>query len=119
HCSAIRTVLESGRVGETYNIGGDHELTNIDLVRRICILLDDMAPLPRHRSYCEQISFVEDRLGHDFRYAIDSAKLSTETGWRPIEKLDAGLRKTVAWYLDNQAWVESVRLRSKEGGATA
>jgi dTDP-glucose 4,6-dehydratase len=111
HCAAICAVLDGGRVGETYNIGGNNEMTNIDLVRLICALLDDMAPSPLKRSYSEQIAFVEDRLGHDFRYAVDTSKITREIGWEPIERFDTGLRKTVHWYLDNRAWVEKVLCR--------
>lgn len=119
HCAAICAVLDGGRVGEAYNIGGYSEMANIDLVRLICALLDDMAPSPSKCSYSEQIAFVEDRLGHDFRYAINSAKITREIGWKPIERLDTGLRKTVRWYLDNQAWVEKVIHRAQSDSVPA
>lgn len=114
HCTAICAVLNSGRIGETYNIGGNNEIANIDVVRLICTLLDEMAPLPSKRSYGEQISFVEDRPGHDFRYAIDTRKIVGEIGWKPAEQFATGLRKTVRWYLENQTWVENV-LRRADG----
>jgi dTDP-glucose 4,6-dehydratase len=108
HCAAIRLVLNKGRTGETYNIGGRNERTNIDVVRTICALLDEMKPRADGKPYTEQISFVKDRPGHDQRYAIDASKLETELGWRATETFDSGIRKTVAWYLNNPAWVESV-----------
>jgi len=107
HCSAIRTVLANGRVGETYNIGGWNEKTNLDVVHTICDLLDEMAPRAAG-SYREQIAFVKDRPGHDRRYAIDASKLERELHWRPAETFETGLRKTVQWYLDNQSWVQDV-----------
>ena len=113
HCAALRAVLESGRVGQTYNIGGGDELSNLELVQQICALLDGMAPLPQSRRYRDQISFVEDRLGHDFRYAVNSAKLTRETGWRATEKFGSGLQKTVSWYLSNQSWLnEATRTKN-------
>lgn len=114
HCTAICAVLDSGRVGETYNIGGNSEMANIDVVRLICTLLDEMAPSPSGQAYSKQISFVEDRLGHDFRYAIDAGKIARELGWRPAEHLAAGLRKTVRWYLDNRMWVEKALSRTQD-----
>ena len=107
HCAAIRTVLAGGRVGETYNIGGNYERANIDIVRTLCRLLDELAPSndgPHERL----ITFVKDRPGHDRRYAIDSRKIAAELGWLPEETLESGLRKTVAWYLANQPWVAGV-----------
>lgn len=108
HCRAIETVLQHGRVGETYNIGGLCERTNIEIVRMVCGLLDDLHPRSDGGSYYEQIAHVEDRPGHDRRYAIDPAKIGTELGWRPSETLQSGLRKTVLWYLDHQDWVNAV-----------
>src|SRR5688572_2474249 len=101
HCAAIRLVLERGRAGQTYNIGGGAEQANINLVRTICALLDELSPRAAGR-YADLISFVKDRPGHDRRYAIDSSKIARELGWRPRESFDSGLRKTVEWYLKNQ-----------------
>jgi dTDP-glucose 4,6-dehydratase len=101
HCAAIRRVLEKGTAGEVYNIGGGAEKTNIELVRLICALLDELSPRAAGR-YAELISFVKDRPGHDRRYAIDASKITRELGWRPRESFDSGLRKTVQWYLKNQ-----------------
>jgi dTDP-glucose 4,6-dehydratase len=108
HCSAIRTVLEKGVLGETYNIGGWNEKANIDVVKTICNILDELKPRVDGKSYSEQISFVKDRPGHDRRYAIDASKIERELGWRPAETFDTGIRKTVQWYLDNPTWVEGV-----------
>jgi dTDP-glucose 4,6-dehydratase len=108
HCSAIRRVLEAGRCGETYNIGGNSEKPNIDIVRQVCALVDELRPDaagPRERL----ITYVQDRPGHDRRYAIDAAKIAAELGWQPAETFESGIRKTVAWYLDNQAWVAAVQ----------
>jgi dTDP-glucose 4,6-dehydratase len=109
HCSAIRRVLESGRLGETYNVGGWNEKPNIDIVRTLCSLLDQMRPRQDGKSYSEQISYVKDRPGHDRRYAIDARKLESELDWRPAETFDTGIRKTVQWYLDNPKWVGRVQ----------
>jgi dTDP-glucose 4,6-dehydratase len=109
HCAAIRAVLERGRVGETYNIGGNSERTNIDVVTAICDLVDEMRPPAGGAPRRQLIKFVEDRPGHDRRYAIDASKITGELGWRPAEKFESGLRKTVAWYLENPEWVASVR----------
>ena len=106
HCSGIRAVLERGRVGETYNIGGGQEMPNIELVRELCKLLDELQPASR--SYAELITFVKDRPGHDRRYVIDITKISTELGWQPKETFATGLCKTVQWYLDNPAWIEHI-----------
>ena len=108
HCSAIRRVLEAGRVGETYNIGGWNEKPNLDVVHTLCTILDELSPRADGKSYEEQIAYVKDRPGHDRRYAIDASKIERELGWRPAETFDTGIRKTVRWYLDNQAWVSIV-----------
>jgi dTDP-glucose 4,6-dehydratase len=108
HCSAIREVLANGKLGETYNIGGWNEKANLDVVKTICSILDELKPRADHKSYAEQITFVKDRPGHDRRYAIDASKLERELGWRPAETFDTGIRKTVQWYLDNPAWIEGV-----------
>ncbi|SAK43958.1 dTDP-glucose 4,6-dehydratase [Caballeronia catudaia] len=107
HCAAIRRVLEQGKVGETYNIGGWNEKANIDVVNTLCDLLDELRP-KENGSYREQISFVKDRPGHDQRYAIDARKLERELGWKPAETFETGLRKTVQWYLGNREWWEHV-----------
>jgi len=107
HCAGIRKALESGKPGETYNIGGLNEKKNIEIVQAICILLDEMRP-SADGSYTRLISFVKDRPGHDRRYAINPAKIMRELGWEPGETFDTGIRKTVQWYLDNQGWVSGV-----------
>lgn len=108
HCSAIRTVLAKGRLGETYNIGGWNEKANIDVVKSICQILDELKPRADGQSYATQITFVKDRPGHDRRYAIDARKIERELGWRPAESFATGIQKTVQWYLDNPIWVEGV-----------
>ena len=109
HCSAIRAVIERGRVGETYNIGGNSERKNLDVVAAICDLVDELHPDAALRPRKKLIAFVTDRPGHDRRYAIDASKISRELGWRPAEEFESGLRKTVAWYLEHGAWIENVR----------
>jgi dTDP-glucose 4,6-dehydratase len=109
HCSAIRRVLEAGRLGEVYNVGGWNEMPNLEIVNRVCTLLDEMRPRADGQSYLGQISFVADRPGHDRRYAIDARKLETELGWKPAETFESGIRKTVQWYLDNPMWVAHVQ----------
>ena len=109
HCSAIRRVLEGGRLGETYNVGGWNEKPNIEIVKTVCALLDELRPRADGASYITQISYVKDRPGHDRRYAIDARKLEKELGWKPAETFETGIRKTVAWYLDNTEWVAHVQ----------
>jgi len=109
HCSAIRTVLKGGRLGETYNVGGWNEKPNIEIVQTVCKLLDEMRPKADGSSYASQITYVTDRPGHDRRYAIDARKLEKELGWKPAETFDTGIRKTVAWYLANPDWVSHVQ----------
>lgn len=108
HCSAIREVLARGQLGETYNIGGWNEKANIDVVKTICTILDDLKPRIDDKSYADQITFVKDRPGHDRRYAIDASKVERELGWRPAETFDTGIRKTVQWYLNNPEWIEGL-----------
>ena len=108
HCSAIRAVLARGRLGETYNVGGWNEKANIEIVRTICALLDELRPDPAG-SYARLITYVKDRPGHDRRYAIDARKIERELGWRPAETFETGIRKTVAWYLANGDWVSRVQ----------
>ena len=108
HCSAIRTIVAKGIPGQTYNIGGFNEIANLEIVRQVCALLDEMRPDPAGL-YARLISFVTDRPGHDQRYAIDARKLEQELGWRPAETFASGIRKTVRWYLDNPDWVADVR----------
>jgi dTDP-glucose 4,6-dehydratase len=108
HCRAIRLVLEQGRVGETYNVGGMSERYNLEVVDNICDLLDELSPRADGTSYRTQKTFVPDRPGHDRRYAIDCSKLCGELGWKPLESLETGLRKTVSWYLANREWSDSI-----------
>lgn len=109
HCSAIRVVLQKGLAGEVYNVGGWNEQCNIDIVSRICVLLDEFRPRADGLSYRTQIRHVADRPGHDRRYAIDATKIENELGWKPAETFETGIRKTVEWYLDNQGWTDRVR----------
>ena len=108
HCDAIQVVLEKGRLGETYNIGGNNEKTNISVVETICRILDQLRPRLDQKSYIEQITFVKDRPGHDRRYAINASKIANELGWKPKETFESGIQKTVQWYLDHQNWVEGI-----------
>ncbi|UYM16427.1 dTDP-glucose 4,6-dehydratase [Endozoicomonas euniceicola] len=108
HCNAIRLVLSKGKPGETYNVGGSSEKTNLDVVKTLCKVLDGVSPREDGESYSQQITFVRDRPGHDHRYAIDAGKIAKQLGWQPIESFESGIRKTVLWYLENQPWVEAV-----------
>ena len=109
HCKGIATVLDKGVVGETYNIGGWNEKTNLEVVHTLCDLLDELKPREDGKSYKEQITFVKDRPGHDRRYSIDATKIANELGWKPEETFETGIHKTVHWYLDNQDWVANVQ----------
>jgi dTDP-glucose 4,6-dehydratase len=109
HCCAIRAVLQAGRIGNVYNIGGWNEKQNLDIVNSVCLLLDELRPRTDGHSYNEQIKFVTDRPGHDRRYAIDANKLKSELGWMPMETFETGIRKTVIWYLQNEAWLNGVQ----------
>ena len=108
HCAAIRLALAKGRPGETYNVGGSNERTNLDVVRTICRILDELRPAGNAKPYESLITFVADRPGHDRRYAIDASKSSAELGWTPVETFESGIRKTVRWYLDHPDWVQGV-----------
>jgi dTDP-glucose 4,6-dehydratase len=108
HCSAIRIVLNKGRIGETYNIGGWNEKPNLYVVRILCKILDELKPKEGGSSYSDQITYVKDRPGHDRRYAINASKIEEELGWKPKETFETGIRKTVEWYLNNQEWVSAI-----------
>jgi dTDP-glucose 4,6-dehydratase len=109
HCAALRVVLEQGRLGEVYNIGGRFEKTNLEVVNTLCALLDELLPAAVHAPHASLITFVKDRPGHDRRYAIDSSKIERELGWQPQETFESGLRKTIQWYLQHADWVHSVQ----------
>jgi dTDP-glucose 4,6-dehydratase len=115
HVRAIRRVFEAGTPGETYNVGGNSERTNLEVVRTVCRLLDEMRPRADRRPYAEQIGFVADRPGHDMRYAIDASKLKRDLGWEPQESFDTGIAKTVRWYLDNESWWRAIQARQYAG----
>jgi dTDP-glucose 4,6-dehydratase len=108
HCTAVREILNEGQVGETYNVGGWNEKTNIAVAESLCAVLDELKPKLDGKSYRDQIIFIKDRPGHDKRYAIDASRLEREIGWRPQENFETGLRKTVLWYLDHEAWINHV-----------
>ena len=108
HAEALHTVIAKGRIGQTYNIGGNNERQNIDLVRLLCNLLDELRPRADGKSYAEQITFVKDRPGHDLRYAIDATKIKTELGWTPKQDHTSGFKKTVQWSLDNNEWAANI-----------
>lgn len=109
HCRAIHTVIEKGKPGQTYNIGGNNEITNIQIVEAICAILDNEIPLGSGKFYNENIIFVEDRPGHDFRYAINTSKIKKELGWDPKESFESGIQKTILWYLSNKSWWEKIQ----------
>jgi len=113
HADALLTVIMNGEIGKTYNIGGENEVTNLDLVNKICALLDEL--LPQEKPYADQITFVADRPGHDQRYAIDPSRIRNELNWRPSVTLDEGLRKTVLWYLENRDWWKALQSRDGVG----
>lgn len=115
HCAALLQLAERGKCGESYVIGAENEWTNLDLVKRICLLLDELSPRADQQSYTQQISFVEDRPGHDFRYAVDPAKITAATGWRCQHEFDQGLKSTVQWYVEHPSWMDpsqTTRLRT-------
>ena len=109
HCSAIKAVYKDGIKGETYNIGGNNEIKNIDIVNTICTILDDLRPTDNGKSYSELITFVKDRPGHDFRYAIKAKKIQNELGWYPCESFETGINKTIEWYLENERWWKKIQ----------
>ena len=115
HVRALRRVFEAGVPGETYNVGGNSERTNLDVVHTVCRLLDEMRPRADGKPYAEQISFVTDRPGHDLRYAIDATKLTRELGWEPRETFETGIARTVRWYLDNEPWWRAIQTRQYSG----
>jgi dTDP-glucose 4,6-dehydratase len=109
HCEAIYTIIEKGKIGETYNIGGNNEIQNIEIVNTICSILDEIKPSENGNSYTDLITYVKDRPGHDFRYAIDSSKLKNELNWSPNETFESGIKKTINWYLENQSWWQDIQ----------
>ena len=109
HCNGIYQVLIKGRLGETYNIGGNQECANIEIVEKICSILDKIKPSKKIKSYKELITFVKDRPGHDFRYAIDSSKIEKELNFFPKESLETGLKKTINWYINNMDWIDKIK----------
>ncbi len=115
HATALHTVLKNGKIGETYNIGENAEHTNLDIVQKICDILDHMAPPKRVKSRRDLITFVPDRPGHDFRYAMDASKIHHDLNWAPTETFESGLRKTIEWYLDHKSWWQDIRSNSYQG----
>ena len=109
HCDAIYSVLKNAGIGSTYNIGGNNEIQNIDIVKIICRKMDELSPRISGTKYEELITYVTDRPGHDFRYAIDASKIENELGWLPKESFETGIEKTILWYLDNKEWWESIQ----------
>ena len=109
HCDAIYTVLKRGKLGETYNIGGNNEIRNIDIVKTICEKMNELAPRTGNGKYEDLISYVTDRPGHDFRYAIDSSKIRDELGWQLKEDFASGIEKTIQWYLENEPWWKAIQ----------
>lgn len=109
HAKALYKVVTEGAIGETYNIGGHNEMQNIEVVKTICHILDELKPQSNNQSYEELITFVEDRPGHDLRYAIDASKIKNDLGWTPVESFESGIRKTVEWYLNNLDWCRRVQ----------
>jgi dTDP-glucose 4,6-dehydratase len=118
HCTAIAAVLEKGTVGEVYNIGGNYEKTNLEIVQTVCAILDELVPNSPFRPHQELITYVKDRPGHDRRYAIDPSKIVREIGWQPAETFESGIKKTVTWYLENRNWVENVSSGSYQNWIT-
>jgi len=116
HCDAIYKVFLHGKIGQTYNIGGNNEIKNIEIVNSICEIMDNQRPLDNNKSYKDLIKFVEDRPGHDFRYAIDASKIANELDWVPSENFDSGIEKTIKWYLDNQDWCEKIKYKQERLG---
>ena len=112
HCIAISKVLDSGKIGDTYNIGGNNEIKNIDIVELICKIMDELKPLNSLKSYSSLISFVKDRPGHDFRYAIDSTKIQKDINWKPSETFETGLKKTISWYIENEKWWRKIQKKN-------
>ena len=109
HCEAIYTIIEKGKIGETYNVGGNNEIQNIEIVNTICSILDEIKPSENGNSYTDLITYVKDRPGHDFRYAIDSSKLKNKLNWSPNETFESGIKKTINWYLENQSWWQDIQ----------
>ena len=108
HCRAIDLVFKNGKLGDTYNIGGNNEIKNLDIVNIICELMNELKP-SKNGDYKNLITFVKDRPGHDYRYAIDSTKIQNELGWKPIETFTTGIRKTIKWYLENENWWREIQ----------